>query len=205
MKTVIHKRKSVVTGIHSRREFNVWKIPARWFLPVFTLLVAGQLLLTCSPGDFRTIMVSPGQSVRDAIDRASAGDTIVLRDGIYHEKITINKPVVLRALNGGEAMLTNRYAGKQLWQRSDEGDGIWYMGPVSWPVHWLLVDGYYKDSCSGTAPDLGALESDQDLDSWRALFGHCGPAWINSANAPEKAPNRPVWPDEIDPGWGGLE
>ncbi len=66
-------------------------------------------------------------------------------------------------------------------------------------------EGYYNDNFSGTSPDLGALESHEDLSTWREAFGHCGPTWINSQNVVMNAPNRPSWPLEIDKKWGGLE
>jgi hypothetical protein len=64
---------------------------------------------------------------------------------------------------------------------------------------------YYNGDFSGNNPDLGALESTENIETWRDMFGHCGPTWITRENAPNKAPNRPEWPVEIDPRWGGLE
>jgi len=64
---------------------------------------------------------------------------------------------------------------------------------------------YFNDNFSGTNPDLGALESTDNIETWRDTFGHCGPTWINAASARSKAPNRPDWPSEIDKKWGGLD
>jgi hypothetical protein len=64
---------------------------------------------------------------------------------------------------------------------------------------------YHHDDYTGAGPDLGALESTDDIDDWRALFGHCGPTWISTENAWLKAPNRPEWPSGLDRKWGGLD
>jgi hypothetical protein len=66
-------------------------------------------------------------------------------------------------------------------------------------------EGYFNNTYEGSRPDLGALESSEDVESWRTRFGHCGPTWINSANARSKAPNRPPWPKDLDRRWGGLD
>ena len=63
---------------------------------------------------------------------------------------------------------------------------------------------YYKEEYSGANSDLGALESTENIDSWRANFGHSGPTWITKSNAMLKAPNRPDWLSELDRKWGGL-
>jgi len=69
----------------------------------------------------------------------------------------------------------------------------------------VFKEGYFNENFSGTNPDLGALESTDNIESWRNTFGHCGPTWINAENAHYKAPNRPEWPSEIDKKWGGLD
>jgi len=68
----------------------------------------------------------------------------------------------------------------------------------------LLNEGYYNQQFSGSNPDLGAIESTDDIKDWRQEFGHCGPTWINRSNAAEKAPHRPQWPEVMDKRWGGL-
>lgn len=68
----------------------------------------------------------------------------------------------------------------------------------------IRKSGYYNGDYSGANPDLGALESTDNIDSWRAMFGHCGPTWITKSDAVLKAPNRPDWPSELDRKWGGL-
>ena len=110
----------------------------------------------------RNIYIYEGQSVQEAINMASHGDTITLTDGIYHEKITINKSIMLRALNGGEVTLTNKYDGSQNWQETEKGSRTWFMEHVNWPVHWLLVDGTHAFD----------FRSKEGLDRQE-----CGPYW----------------------------
>jgi hypothetical protein len=87
------------------------------------------------------IYVQEGQSIQKAISSAGEGDTLILQDGVYHEKITVDKSICLMALNPGEVTITNRYPGKQVWKADGEGRKRWFMEGVDWPVHWLLVDG----------------------------------------------------------------
>jgi len=43
--------------------------------------------------------VMPGQSISEAIDRAKAGDTVVVARGVYPEHLVITKPLHLKGLN----------------------------------------------------------------------------------------------------------
>jgi hypothetical protein len=91
----------------------------------------------------KRVDVFEGEKIQAAINKASAGDTIIVHDGIYHETININKPVVLMAKSGGEAMITNKYAGQQKWRELPAGSNKWVLEDIEWPVHWLLVDGIH--------------------------------------------------------------
>ncbi len=97
----------------------------------------------CDQSNHRNILVSPGESIQAAIDRASNGDTITLQDGIYDEKIVIHKSIVIRAQHGGGATITNKYAGEQNWKPSELAERTWFMEGVDWPVHWMVVNGIH--------------------------------------------------------------
>lgn len=43
-----------------------------------------------------TISLSPGQSIQKAIDQSTAGDAILLEDGVYHGSLNIHKSITLR-------------------------------------------------------------------------------------------------------------
>ena len=53
-----------------------------------------------------TYYVNPGESIQDAVDNASAGDTIIVRDGTYTENINVNKPFLTIKSENGSAFTT---------------------------------------------------------------------------------------------------
>ena len=51
----------------------------------------------------RTIYVPDDYAkIQWAVDNASAGDTIVVRDGIYHENVVVNKQLTIKSENGSK-------------------------------------------------------------------------------------------------------
>ncbi|MDQ1425996.1 MAG: hypothetical protein QOD72_3494, partial [Acidimicrobiaceae bacterium] len=63
--------------------------------------LAGAMVAASAPAsaqghDTRTTVVRPGQSVQQAIDTATPGTTIVLKQGTYEGNLTIAKTVTLR-------------------------------------------------------------------------------------------------------------
>ena len=57
------------------------------------------------PADFYTI--------QGAINAASDGDTITIRDGTYCEEVHVTKAVTIRAANVGECILDGRGAARR--------------------------------------------------------------------------------------------
>jgi len=44
-------------------------------------------------------------TIQAAVDAANPGDKVLVNDGIYHEHVTVNKPLVLESVNGSAATL----------------------------------------------------------------------------------------------------
>ncbi len=84
------------------------------------------------------VIVRPGQSIQQAIDEAQSGDKVILRDGVYHECIEINKPIHLKAEHGGKVTITNAYDGKLKFKKEPESEDL-YSAKVKWPVRWVMA------------------------------------------------------------------
>lgn len=52
--------------------------------------------LLALPLSARVIEVAPGNSIQAALDQASAGDTVLLGDGVYYEAVTVGRGVTLQ-------------------------------------------------------------------------------------------------------------
>jgi Right handed beta helix region len=53
------------------------------------LALSAALVAPASASAARTIVVRPGQSIQAAVDRASPGDTVLIRPGVYHQSVQI--------------------------------------------------------------------------------------------------------------------
>jgi hypothetical protein len=110
---------------------------------LFTLPLISVLAVSSPVVHGSTRILAPGQSVQQAIDHSDDGDVIVLKDGVYHETLNVHKSITLKAEYGGEATLTNRYAGPIAWQQASPGSRTWFAQGIDWPVHRLLVEGVH--------------------------------------------------------------
>ena len=82
----------------------------------FAFLFFAFLVLTAfaSVSEAKTIYVPDDYArIQWAIDNASAGDTIIVRDGIYYESITVSKQLTIKSENGSDNCIIN--GGGSLW------------------------------------------------------------------------------------------
>ncbi len=148
---------------------------------ILLLLCICFIAFGCDPKNNRSdlIRVEEGQSIQDAIDGADPGDTIVIADGIYHERINVTKALYIKAEHPGEVCITNKYPGRQFWEPSEKNDSTWFMEGIDWPVLWLLVDGLH-------AFDFRTKENfDKQV---------CGPYWSKGwQEGKQYYPNPPIY------------
>jgi hypothetical protein len=88
-----------------------------------------------------THVLSPGDGVQEAIDRAADGDVLVLRNGVYPGALRIHKSITLKAAHGGEATVTNRHPEPVTWRRASPDGRVWVARGIDWPVHGMTVEG----------------------------------------------------------------
>ncbi len=73
---------------------------------IFVVLIATLTFLSVGCVSAATThYVNPGESIQTAVDAASPSDTIIVRDGIYTENITVNKRLTLKSENGSASTI----------------------------------------------------------------------------------------------------
>lgn len=87
-----------------------------------------------------TWYVNPGESIQAAVDAASSGDTIVVRDGTYVENVVVNKSVVMRSGNGPSNTTVQGTTGNILWVRADNVTIEGFTVTGTFETHGILVD-----------------------------------------------------------------
>jgi len=111
-----------------------------------------------------TIENDAGGYINAAVQAASAGDTIVVPEGIYYEQVTLKSNVTIEAAAGAQVVVDGSepsLIGKGWEQQSDEV----YYADVSWSVNYVAQDdlrlfrhssrsalargGYYNDTDAG--------------------------------------------------------
>lgn len=68
---------------------------------IFVVLFAIVALLSVGCASAATIYVPDNYTkIQWAVDKASAGDTIIVRDGVYTENVDVNKGLTIKSENG---------------------------------------------------------------------------------------------------------
>jgi nitrous oxidase accessory protein len=81
-------------------------------MAVLKILLATAALLAASMAPAAEVRVRPGDSLAEAIRRASAGDVVLIERGDYRGNLRIDKPLTLRGL--GHPTVTGAHAGDTL-------------------------------------------------------------------------------------------
>lgn len=106
----------------------------RFSAAVFSVLAAGLSMAA-------EVRVSPGPSaLAHAISKAEAGDTLVLKPGEYHERVTIDKPLTLRGTPG--AVLDGATEMPVAWTASEDLKEV-FTAPLLKRPFGLMVDGKF--------------------------------------------------------------
>ena len=108
----------------------------------YAIRLAALVLVVASVADGATHRIGPDTSIQQTIDGAAPADVIVLADGVYHEAITVTKPLTIRAEHPGEVTITNAYGGKVTWRKADAPQ-TWYAEGIDWPVNGMRVGGLH--------------------------------------------------------------
>jgi parallel beta-helix repeat protein len=69
---------------------------------IFAVLFASLAFVSVDCASAATHYVNPGDSIQTAVDAASPGDTIIVRDGTYTENVNVNKRLTIQSENGAD-------------------------------------------------------------------------------------------------------
>jgi len=99
-------------------------------------------LATILPIKAAEIMISPAPSaLSQAIDKAAAGDTLILQPGVYQERVSIDKPLTLKGTPG--AVLDGAEELKVAWSPAGDDLKNVYVAALPKRPHGLLVGGKF--------------------------------------------------------------
>ena len=146
-----------------------------WYLIILLLLMSFVMISFPFSGRAVTIVVHEGESIQLAINLASPGDTILVSNGTYHERFTINKMVHLAGAGGATVIIDGQTQGPIINVVSDyvsiAGFTVQNAGPDGQAIHaagvtYLNVTNniIMSDISSGSRP-LGA-----GVDLYRSNF-----------------------------------
>jgi len=145
------------------------------YLIILLLLMSFVMISFPFSGRAVTIVVHEGESIQLAINLASPGDTILVSNGTYHERFTINKTVHLTGATGATVIIDGQTQGPIINVVSDHvsiaGFTVQNAGPGGQAIHaagvtYLNVTNniIMSDISSGSRP-LGA-----GVDLYRSNF-----------------------------------
>ncbi len=114
----------------------------RSLLPLFRVSTVAVCVLAASLGMAAEIQVSPGPSaLADAISKSSSGDTLILKPGMYRERVVIDKTLTLRGTAG--AVLEGADERPLEWTAAGNDLKNVFTAPLPKRPYGLLVDGKF--------------------------------------------------------------
>jgi Right handed beta helix region len=120
--------------------------------PVLTLL----LLFAWPLGSWSaTITVGPGQSINDGIRRLNGGDTLIVEDGTYTDKLDVG------SIPNGSASAPTVVKAKTLRKAIIQpGGGSGFIADFGSNKQWIVLDGLVFDGSNMSPPAIGVRTKD---------------------------------------------
>ena len=149
---------------------------------VFSVCVAFVLCAFASVASARTIYVPDDYAkIQWAVDNASDGDMIIVRDGIYYESITVSKHLTIKSENGHANCIVN---------------GSWWLDVFKLEADGIRIEGF---TITGGEHGIYILSSNNKIinnnissNKWDGIF-------LYGSN------NNIISNNNISNNWGGID
>ena len=130
------------------------------------VLISAILMVTAVASAVTTIYVPEGgnQTIQQAVNNATAGDTIIVRNGTYNENVKVNKSLTIKSENGSANCVV---------QAANPNDHVFEV-----TAHYVNISGFTVTNATGSGQS-GIYLSSQDhcnisdnnaSDNYRGIF-----------------------------------
>ncbi|RZB28828.1 MAG: nitrous oxidase accessory protein [Candidatus Argoarchaeum ethanivorans] len=139
-----------------------------WNIPVFALLFAilAVISIGCASADTIYVPEEGNQTIQQAVNNASEGDTIIVRDGTYTENVDVNKRLTIKSENGSACCFV-------------DATGKSYGFVVT--VDYVNITGFTVTNASSVGVYLGGAWYCNISDNTASDNGYCG-IWLYSSS-----------------------
>ncbi len=114
------------------------------------------MLLAAGPLLGETVDVAPGQSLQEAADRLQPGDTLLLAEGTYYQRLELNKsgqpgkPITIKAAAPGKAIITGAMKTTPKFERVE--GAIYTPVPASIKARLCRISPKREGTCGAPTP-----------------------------------------------------
>ena len=126
-------------------------------IAVFPILMGFMTSMTACGSDSETgrVISVPGEAatIQEAVDRAKAGDIVLIEAGTYHESVLVDTPrITIRGVDRNEVVLDGRYELPNGFEVTSDGVAVENLTVHSFRQNGVIVSGAYRRDADASIP-----------------------------------------------------